>query len=100
MKSFLIAVQFTLLSQKEIESMDDKVIGYSMATNYSTCAKLCVTNTDFTCNSFDFCSLTPAGICRLSKAHIGDGKAVITNSTCDHFSSKSNLTPLTFNFAA
>ena len=84
----IISAQFTLLSQKEIEAMDDKVFGFNEASNVSTCAQLCVTNPDFTCNSFDFCTLNPQGICRLSKAHIGDGKAVVANSTCDHYSSK------------
>jgi len=42
-----------------------------------------VNNPDFTCNSFDFCTLDPQGICRLSKAHVGHGTVNVVNSSCD-----------------
>ncbi|XP_053395706.1 uncharacterized protein LOC123524576 [Mercenaria mercenaria] len=78
--------QFTYLAGKEIEKHDDRVISDSNAPNITECARLCVTNKNFVCNSYDFCPLDPQGICRLSKLHIGDGTAVVINSTCDHFS--------------
>ncbi|XP_060563272.1 uncharacterized protein LOC132722747 [Ruditapes philippinarum] len=78
--------QFTYLAGKEIEKHDDKTIPIANAANFTECARLCVTNSDFVCNSYDFCRLDPQGICRLSKLHIGDGAAVVINSTCDHFS--------------
>lgn len=84
----MYAAQFTYLAGKEIELNDDKKFGMSVAPNISECARRCVTNDDFVCNSYDFCPLDPQGICRLSKLHIGDGKAVVINSTCDHFSRK------------
>ena len=84
----VVSAQFTFLSSKEIERHDDNTFGVPAANNISDCARLCVTNPDFTCNSFDFCSLDPQHICKLSKAHIGDGNVVLANSTCDHFSSK------------
>ena len=79
------SAQFEYIPGKVIEKQDDKNV-----TNIFTpmiCAGYCINNKDFICNSFDFCSndLT----CRLSRAHIGDGKAKVVNSqTCDHFSSK------------
>lgn len=78
--------QFTYLAGKEIERHDDKIYPMSAAHNISDCARLCVTNSDWVCNSYDFCPLDPKGICRLSKLHIGDGTAVVINSSCDHFS--------------
>ena len=84
-----LTAQFTYLSNQVIDRNDDKIIGVPDANNITDCARLCVTNPGFTCNSFDFCALDQAHICRLSKAHIGDGGVTLVNSTtCDHFSSE------------
>ena len=88
-----LTAQFTYLSNQVIDRNDDKIIGVPDANNITDCARLCVTNPGFTCNSFDFCALDQAHICRLSKAHIGDGGVTLVNSTtCDHFSSEYSLT--------
>ncbi|KAL4236845.1 hypothetical protein ACF0H5_005231 [Mactra antiquata] len=78
--------QFTFLSGKEIQPQDDKVYQSPDANDVGNCSKLCVTYTGFVCNSFDFCPQDSNGACRLSKQHIGDGDAVVINSTCNHFS--------------
>lgn len=70
----------------QIEKQDDMVIARVLQP--MQCADLCVDEQKFTCNSFDFCVYNGDSSCRLSKQHIGDGKTVLVNSTCDHFSSK------------
>ncbi|KAK3090575.1 hypothetical protein FSP39_012798 [Pinctada imbricata] len=78
-------VQFTYVKKMIIEHQDDAVIGNVVLP--VQCAQLCTSYTGFVCNSFDFCQGDSAGSCRLSKAHIGDGKSkIIPNSFCDHFS--------------
>ncbi|WAR22901.1 hypothetical protein MAR_036570 [Mya arenaria] len=84
--------QFTLLSNKEIEKQDDQSYGSNVVHNVSECARSCVNYGGFTCESFDFCPMDPAGVCRLSRSHIGDGGITVVNSTCDHFS-RTVLTP-------
>ena len=70
-----------------IEKQDDSIV-YNIYTPFQ-CAGFCINNQNFTCNSFDFCSDDHS--CRLSRAHIGDGKAVVKSSvTCDHFSRRSS----------
>ena len=79
----LIAAQFEYIPGKVIEKQDDDII-YNV-TFPMECAAFCINEQRFVCNSFDFCS----NECRLSRAHIGDGSAVVVDSTtCDHFSSK------------
>lgn len=81
-----ITAQFTLLSGKEIEQHDDQTYGSLTVHNISQCAQMCVESATFTCESFDFCPMDPAGVCRLSQSHVGRGGIVVKDSTCDHFS--------------
>ena len=83
---FLFSAQFTFIAGKEIEKTGDLSYDYTFAPNNSECAKLCVNNQGFTCNSYDFCSLDPSNICQLNRGHIEDGTTHLVNSTCDHFS--------------
>ena len=85
----LIAAQFEYIPGKVIEKQDDDII-YNV-TFPMECAAFCINEQRFVCNSFDFCS----NECRLSRAHIGDGSAVVVDSTtCDHFSSKCSCSQL------
>jgi len=84
-----ILAQFTYLSGKEMSSHADASYGSARVHNVSDCARLCVTNTDFTCNGFDYCTDDSSATCRLSKNHIGDEGSTVVTSTCDHFSSMS-----------
>ncbi|XP_064606544.1 uncharacterized protein LOC135471299 [Liolophura sinensis] len=74
--------EFTFIPKKEIVKEDDKTI--PDVTDPNQCAQYCVEETDFTCKSYDLCKSDKS--CRLSKAHIDDGKAVLVDSKCNHFS--------------
>lgn len=76
--------QFTYIGGMRIEKQDDMII--TQVLQPMQCADLCVDEQKFTCNSFDFCVYNGVTSCRLSKQHVGDGKTVLINSTCDHFS--------------
>ena len=67
---------------------DDLSYDATFVRNRSECARACVLNPTFTCNSYDYCPLDPLNVCKLSKAHIGDNGVSLINSTCDHFSRK------------
>ncbi|XP_052216827.1 uncharacterized protein LOC127834810 [Dreissena polymorpha] len=78
--------QFTFLSAQEIEKNDEFTFSSNAVHNVTECAQKCVGYSDFVCQSFDFCPLDPDNVCRLSKAHIGDGGVVVKASACNHFS--------------
>ena len=84
---FSFIAQFTLISEKKVVNQDDYTFPSIEVSSMSDCAKVCVEYSSFTCNSFDYCEKNP-NPCKISKAHVGDGKTVLMNSTCDHFSSK------------
>ncbi|XP_056019753.1 uncharacterized protein LOC130054319 [Ostrea edulis] len=46
-----------------------------------TCADLCNSNPNFTCNSFEYCSTSK--VCTLSKIHTSDGHMVSSTQQCD-----------------
>ncbi|OWF45376.1 uncharacterized protein LOC110457136 [Mizuhopecten yessoensis] len=75
--------QFTLVAQKSIERHGDQTYGY--VANVKDCARYCINNVNFVCNSYEWCSGDTDNNCRLSKRHIGDG-SVLHESTCDHYS--------------
>ncbi|XP_067679909.1 uncharacterized protein [Haliotis asinina] len=83
------AAQFSFVPKSEIEKSDDMV--WNNITDPRTCADLCVSSEAIVCRSFDFCPLDGYK-CKLSKAHIGDGTAVLKQSPCDHFSRNVNPT--------
>ncbi|XP_062619530.1 uncharacterized protein LOC134281083 [Saccostrea cucullata] len=45
------------------------------------CASLCSQNTNFTCNSFEYCPTS--NVCTLSKIHTSDGTVVSSTQQCD-----------------
>lgn len=85
--SCVFLAQFTHIPGQQLSRTGD--MHYDNVQSPEDCAKYCVTNYDFTCNSFDFCA-TGTNNCRLNKRHIGDG-ATLSMSTCDHFSSKVSI---------
>ncbi|KAK3090337.1 hypothetical protein FSP39_011029 [Pinctada imbricata] len=58
------AAQFNFIAASEIKQHDDVV--YDQIKSPQDCAKFCVTNPGFVCNSFDFCGALTKGNCRLS----------------------------------
>lgn len=80
------SAQFTHIPGQQLSRTGD--MHYDNVQSPEDCAKYCVTNYDFTCNSFDFCA-TGTNNCRLNKRHIGDG-ATLSMSPCDHFSRNIN----------
>ncbi|XP_033737433.1 uncharacterized protein LOC117325374 isoform X2 [Pecten maximus] len=75
--------QFTLVARKSIEQKGDQTYGY--VASVKDCARYCINNVNFVCNSYEWCSGDNDNNCRLSKRHIGDG-SVLQESTCDHYS--------------
>lgn len=79
----LVAAQFTHIHGKQSEKKMDAVI--QNVTSAKICAQLCVTKSDFVCNSFDICPTDQT--CRMDRHHIGDD-GQLSPSLCSHYSSK------------
>ncbi|KAJ8306626.1 hypothetical protein KUTeg_017171 [Tegillarca granosa] len=77
-------------SLDKFRKIPDRVLQYRNDATYtyvsdpSDCADYCVSNTNFTCNSFDYCAQQQT--CSLSKSHTEDGTLVSTPGQCDHYS--------------
>ncbi|XP_048762219.2 uncharacterized protein LOC125670858 [Ostrea edulis] len=80
------AAQFTYIPGKQQSTAGD--ILYDNVASPQDCAKYCVNNYGFTCNSFDFCPVGNRN-CRLNRNHKDDG-AILSTSPCDHFSRNIN----------
>ncbi|CAH1776288.1 unnamed protein product [Owenia fusiformis] len=74
---------FSNIPGKVIQLKNDKIIHQH---SVDSCAKVCLDETDFKCQSFDFC--ISSGICMLSRLHMTDEEATVLpiNNTCAHWS--------------
>ncbi|XP_022318193.2 uncharacterized protein LOC111121287 isoform X2 [Crassostrea virginica] len=81
------AAQFTYLPGKQLSTTGD--LQYPNVQSPQDCAKYCVTNFQFTCNSFEFCPTGTTNNCILNRRHTDDGTTLST-SQCDHFSRSIN----------
>ncbi|XP_061191548.1 uncharacterized protein LOC133199694 [Saccostrea echinata] len=81
------SAQFTYIPAKELSRSGD--LQYSNVLSPQDCAKNCITNYDFTCNSFEFCPVG-TGNCRLNRRHKEDGTTTLSSSQCDHYSRNIN----------
>lgn len=67
-------------------------LSYGYVATPQACAKYCVDEGSFTCNSYDFCGGTNApGNCRLNKNFISNSSVLSKTTTCDHYDSMYNV---------
>ncbi|XP_060077531.1 uncharacterized protein LOC132557063 [Ylistrum balloti] len=83
-------VDFTKTSSKSNPHRSDAT--YTQVKSESDCATMCRAESNFPCESFDYCSATST--CLLSKEHIDDGPLLTSSTICDHFSRTVNSTDM------
>ncbi|KAL4236320.1 hypothetical protein ACF0H5_004707 [Mactra antiquata] len=79
-------LQFTFMKNYTSSSLNDKTFPSSLISSTHDCATVCVLNTDFICNSFDYCTTDSKNVCRLSQSRVGGGHTSSSTATqCQHF---------------
>ncbi|KAK4324023.1 hypothetical protein Pmani_005318 [Petrolisthes manimaculis] len=69
-------------------------IVYNDVASLDDCARLCTTEASISCQSFEYCYDDPTSSCHLHSEHfldVVDGGNYLTNTSCMHFSSKTDL---------